>query len=379
MNRSRLLTLVAWMVALLAGMLVFGPSANAEPTPPTPANPEKSITVATRNVTPFVTSEGDRKSGFTIDIVEEIAKRNDWVLKYADYASVADQLKSVGENKADIAAAAISITAERSKDFDFTQPIMSGGPQIMVPAGGMKPSNPGLADFVKLLFSKNVLVWLLAAVAITLIPAHVTWLLERRHPESMVSKSYFPGIFQAFRWGMGAMAGTADDSPRHSAARILAVLWGFVCIIFIAYYTATLSANFTVGKFEALIKSPADLVGKSVCTVAKTTSSKALDRFNVKYDGVAAIDDCYQGLGDDKYEAVVYDAPVLTYYANQIAPGTVELVGGVLQPEDYGLAFRNGSELREDADEALLRMREDGTYSQIKRKWFEADANSSGS
>jgi polar amino acid transport system substrate-binding protein len=359
MKRISSLAIVVWLIAILGGV------------PLTPAHAaERAVTVATRNVTPFVVSDGDRKSGFTIDIVEEIAKRNDWTVNYADFPSVADQLKAVTENRADMAAAAISITAERSRNFDFTQPIMSGGPHIMIPAGVMQPSNPGLKDFVKLLFSKNVMVWLLAAIAITLIPAHITWLLERRHPESMVSKSYFPGIFQAFRWGMGTIAGTADDAPRQAAARILAILWGFISIIFIAYYTATLSANFTVGKFDAQIRSASDLIGKRVCTIANTTSSAALDRYNVRYTAVSAIDDCYAGLKDDKFDAVVYDAPVLSYFASQIAPGTVDLVGSVLQHEDYGIAFRNGSPLREDSDEALLRMREDGTYEQIKRKWF---------
>ncbi len=368
MNKIRSLAIIVWLVAAIAGVPFFSPLANAE---------QKTLTVATRNVSPFIMTDGNLKRGFTVDLMDEIAKRNDWQINWVDYQSVADILKAVKEIRADLGAAAISITSERSKGFDFTQPIYSGGPQIMIPAGQSEPSSPGLEDFLKLLFSKTVLVWLFAAFVITLLPAHILWLLERRHPDSMVSKSYFPGILQAFRWGMGLIAGTSDDSPRNSIARLLAVLWGFVSIIFIAFYTATLSANFTVNKIGSQIDSASDLIGRSVCTIAKTTSSAALDRFGVKYDGVTAIDDCYKGLKDEKYEAVVYDAPVLTYYATQVAPGTVDLVGAVLQHEDYGIAFRNDSPLREAADDALLKMREDGTVSQIKQKWFGADSSNS--
>ena len=67
------------------------------------------------------------------------------------------------DSKADAAAAALSITAERAALFDFSQPTLSGGLQIMVPAGGTERSSPGLVDFLKLLFSKVVLVWLAAA------------------------------------------------------------------------------------------------------------------------------------------------------------------------------------------------------------------------
>jgi polar amino acid transport system substrate-binding protein len=369
MIRFRSLAMVAWLVAAIAGVPFFSPLAGAE---------ERTLTVATRNVTPFVMTDGDLKRGFTIDLTDEIAKRNDWRINWTIYPSVADLLKAITEKRADMGAAAISITAERSMNFDFTQPIMSGGPQIMIPVGTSEPSTPGLVDFLKLLFSKTVLFWLLAAMAISLVPAHIVWLLERRHPESMVAKSYFPGILQAFRWGVGSLAAAADDSPRQSLARLLAVVWGFVCIVFVSYYTATLSANFTVGKIDAQIKGPSDLIGKRVCTIDKTTSSAALDRFGVKYEGVKAIDDCFKGIRDEAFDAVVYDSPVLTYYATQTAPGTVDLVGAVLQPEDYGLAFPNGSPLREDADQALLKIREDGTYGQIKQKWFGTEASTSG-
>jgi ABC-type amino acid transport substrate-binding protein len=48
----------------------------------------------------------------------------------------------------------------------------------------------------------------------------------------------------------------------------------------------------------------------------------------------------------------------------------MELAGPIFQTEDYGIAFPNGSELRKQADSALLSMREDGTYELIKQKWF---------
>ena len=46
------------------------------------------------------------------------------------------------------------------------------------------------------------------------------------------------------------------------------------------------------------------------------------------------------------------------------------MVGTVFQNADYGIAFRNSSELRKQADEALLKMREDGDYELIRDKWF---------
>ena len=85
------------------------------------------VTVATHDLEPFVMTQGAIKSGFTIDLLEAIAKREDWTLSYVDVANVAEQLKAVSDRRVDAAATAISITADRTKDYDFSQPILNSG------------------------------------------------------------------------------------------------------------------------------------------------------------------------------------------------------------------------------------------------------------
>lgn len=364
MRKSLRAVSLAALVA--AGVGLPGLTASAAPGPP----PQRTITVATHDLEPFVMTRGNIKSGFTIDIVDQIAKHGGWNVEYVDVPDVGSQLRSVTENRTDAAAGAISITADRAERFDFSQPILNAGLQIMVPASHAASSSPGLQDFLRLLFSRTMLVWLFAALVLTIVPAHIIWLIERRHSDAMVSRSYFPGIFQSFAWGLGMLAAAADDSPRHWGTRALAVLWAFVSIIFVAYYTATLTANLTVAKFDARISSPSDLVGREVCTVENTTSAAFLNEQGIGFTGVPTIDACYSGLKDDIYEAVVFDAPVLQFYVANEGAGSAALVGTVFQGEDYGIAFRNGSELRKQADSALLLMREDGDYDLIKQKWF---------
>jgi polar amino acid transport system substrate-binding protein len=354
-----------WIVALLLAVIGALPGLVAGATPP-----PRAVIVATHDLTPFVTTDKDIKSGFTIDILDQIAKREDWEITSLDVGSVSEQLKAVSERRADAAAGAISVTAERTQLFDFSQPTLNAGLQIGVPVGAAERSSPGLKDFLTLLFSKSILVWLGAALLLTVIPAHIIWLVERGHSDSMVSRSYFPGIFQAFGWGLGMLGAGADDAPRHWIGRGISLLWGFVAVIFVAYYTATLTANLTVEKFDNQISSPTDLLGKRVCTVAKTTSAAFLATLGVKTDDVSSIDECYNGIRDHKFDAVVFDAPVLQYHAANEGVGSMALVGHVFQPEDYGIAFQNGSDLRKQADSALLSMREDGTFELIRQKWF---------
>lgn len=365
--RLRAVLGVALLVALLAALPGLTSQATAAPAP-------RVVTVATYEIEPFVMTEDGIKTGFTIDLLDAIAKRTGWTYNYVDGQNTKGILEEVTKRRVDAAAAAISITSGRAQVLDFSQPILNAGLQIAVPTGAVARSQPGLVDFLKLLFSKTMAVWLLAALALTVIPAHIIWVLERRHADSMVSKSYFPGIFQAFGWGLGMLAAAPDDAPRHWQSRALGVLWAFVSIIFVAYYTATLTANLTVEKFDAQIASPGDLVGRKVCAVANTTSTSALDDIGVPYTGVPSNTDCYQGLKDGTFEAVVTDAPLLQYWIAHDGAGVAELAGPVFHHEDYGLAFPLNSDLRKQADDALLSIRENGDFDLIKQKWLGEEA-----
>ncbi|WP_422557656.1 transporter substrate-binding domain-containing protein [Gordonia sp. (in: high G+C Gram-positive bacteria)] len=348
---------VMMLVAIWCGV----PVASAAP---------REVSVVTHDLTPFAMTTGAVRSGFAIDLWEEIAKRQQWSTRYVQVNDVDEQLQAVAENRADVAVGAISITAERSRVFDFSQPTLNSGLQIVVPAGAQEASHPGLMSFLDLLFSKSMLVWLFAALMIAIVPAHIAWLLERRHPGSMVDKRYFPGIFQAFGWALGGLTSSNDESPRHWIVRSLATLWAFVGIIFVAFYTATLTASLTVEKFESKVAGPADLFGKQVATVGGTTSAEFLRSLGIAATDMANVDEAFAALRDDGYDAVVFDAPVLQYWVAHDGQGIGVIAGPVFEPEDYGMVFGDGDNLRKQVDDALLMMREDGTYDQIKQKWF---------
>lgn len=347
---------------------------------PAPARAEaRTVTVATHPIDPFVTVHGTDHSGFTVDIWDEIAKREGWTTRFIDTGNVADQLADVANGRADVAAGAVSITSDRERDFDFSEPILGGGLQIMVSSKDDKQSSPGLEEFLHLLASRAVLVWVGTALLLALIPAHILWFFERRDAESGVSRSYFPGIFQSAANVLGSLLTVGDpSSARHWAARLLAIIVAFTGIIFVAFYTATLTSNLTVAKIGSGISGPADLYGKKVLTVGGTTSANYLRTNGIPATEEATPADAFHALGAGGYDALVFDAPVLQYYASHAGSGSVEVTGPVFEDEDYALAFRNGDPLRKQVDEALIAMREDGTYDTIKQKWFGTEQSTAG-
>ena len=354
---------VLLMVAGLGAIPGLTPHARAAP---------RVVTVATYDLEPFVITTGAGvRSGFTTDLLDQIAKRTGWEFSYVDGGSVQGLMTAVAEGRAQMAACNLSITADRLKRFDFSQPIIAAGLQIIVPTDSTKHSQPGLVDFVRLLLSKTMLVWLFAALVLTIVPAHIIWLLERRDPRSEVSKSYFPGIFQAFGWGMGMLARIDGRfATRHWPIRAVSIVWTLVSFIFVAYYTAILTTNLTWEKINSQIASPGDLVGKKVCTVANTTSPAALSEIGVVFTGVPKIEDCYAGMTNHTFDAVVFDAPVLEYYVSHGGAGIATMSGAIFQNEDYGILFPLDSDLVKRVDEALLSVQEDGEYDRLRQKWF---------
>ena len=201
---------VIGVLMILAGFAFLPLTATAQP---------RQVAVAVRTVAPFVMKQDDKMTGFTVELWEEIAKREQWTTRYVEAENVAAQLKDVQERRADVAAGAVSITGERLKSFDFSQPILAGGLQILVPKSSSAATEPTIGNFLPLLFSRAMLFWLLGGLVLALIPAHITWFAERRHPESTVSKSYFPGSFQAFIFSGETLTATQEGAPRHWFSR----------------------------------------------------------------------------------------------------------------------------------------------------------------
>lgn len=346
--------------ALVVVCLVGGASAQGS----------QKLRVATRIVPPFIVEHGGELSGFSAELWAEIARELgvDW--EYAVVESVPDLLGAVRTGRADLAVAAVSITSDRDKEFDFSQPIFDAGLQVLV---SRRASGGGtLWSSVKSLFSPEVRRLLVIMAALVLVGAHLVWLAERRRQsEGLVeTRAYVPGILKGLWWSAATMTTQADEMPRGYAGRLIAVLWMFMSVVVVAVFTAEVTTSLTVRKLQGAIQSADDLPGKRVATVRGSTAESYLRDHNIAPHSVDVIDDAYDALASGAVDAVVYDAPVLLYYCSHDGKGLVDVVGPVFQKEAYGIVVPPGSEWRRPINQVLLALREDGTYDRIYQKWF---------
>jgi polar amino acid transport system substrate-binding protein len=333
-----------------------------------------TLRVATRVVPPFVIQNEDKKlSGFSIDLWNAIVKELGVKSQFLVVDNVKQILAVTQSRRADIGIAAISITSDREKSVDFSQPMFDAGLQILVPDKSNGNSTPSI---LSVLLSPAMLQALGIVALLVLIPSHIVWLVERNHEGGIIeNKHYFPGIFKAVWWAAGTLGAQADEMPRSIPGRLVALLWMFTGLAFIAYFTAIITASMTVSQLQGEINGPDDLPGKKVATIAGSTSEKYLNSRGLKAREYSQFSDAAKALEAGTVQAVVFDSPVLMYYAANGGKDKVHAVGPIFRKESYGISFPTGSPWRRRVNYALLSLKESGNYDEIYSKWFHDSAS----
>lgn len=85
------------------------------------------------------------------------------------------------------------------------------------------------------------------------------------------------------------------------------------------------------------------------------------------------IDNAYLELQTGRVDAAMHDTPNVLYYIKTAGQGRVKAVGEQLMAHEYGIAFPKGSELVPQVNDALAKIKADGRYDDIYRKWFDTE------
>lgn len=124
------------------------------------------------------------------------------------------------------------------------------------------------------------------------------------------------------------------------------------------------------------VKNVEDLKDKVIGVQIGTTSAEAAKKIeNVKqvkeYDTVAQ---ALMDLQNKRIDAVVIDKPVCEYYLSQEG-GSYKKIDANIQKEPTALAFRKEDDkLKDEVNKILEDLKNDGTLSELSKKWFGYDA-----
>ena len=344
----------------------------------TPENPEAdnsladtSLRIVTQRFEPFVIYENQQYKGFSIDLWDAIANQLGISYDLVGVNSVAKLLDEVERGAADVAIAGIGITSQGEETLDFSYPYYESGLQVMVLSQGGEVGR--LFTIVgAVLRSPRLYFGIGVFVLILLVVAHLLWWSEHRH-NSQFPSDYLHGVWEAFWWAAVTVTtvGYGDKVPTRFFGRFFGLVWMFSGYFVFAYFTASIATTFTVQELQGSINGPEDLPGKRIATITNSAAAEYLDlQTNLFFRDYPTREDILAALDDNSVDAIIYDAPVLQYFASHEGQGQYEVVGEVFQKLNYGIALGQDSPYREPVNAALLRLYETGRYDEIYREWF---------
>lgn len=316
---------------------------------------------------PFSYLKNGEPTGFSIDLMRELAERLGREVKFTYVDSFSDMLAAVEAGEVDGAIANISITADREAVIDFSQPYFESGLRIMVSGAATEPS------IWRVILRWDLLVAVVAAFAVLFGMGILMWLVERRK-QPYFDRPAGAAMFPSFWWALNLVVngGFEERVPQSVIGRLLAVIMVVSSLFIVSIFVANITASLTIDAITGSIQSLDDLDGRKVATTSGSTASVLLAERDVQHQALATYAEVIEAFEAGTVEAVVFDGPILAYYVKTGGAGRARLIEREFRPENYGIALPQGSQLREPVNRAILRLKETGAYQAMVTRWFGA-------
>ncbi|NBC23560.1 MAG: transporter substrate-binding domain-containing protein [Gammaproteobacteria bacterium] len=328
-----------------------------------------TLVVGTKESPPFamVDERTGEWSGISIDLWERIALELGYRTEYRSLP-LDELLDSVAAGEIDVALAALTVTANREREADFTHPYYQSNLAIAVPAVQQTQLGAVVAALLSPAFlsALGILLVLLAGVGL------LVWLAERRSNAEEFGGTPIEGLGSGFWWSAVTMTtvGYGDKSPRTLAGRLLALVWMFTSLIIVAGITGAMASAFTVTSLRTSITGPADLPGLRVGTVTGSTSEDYLNGIGARPLAEGRLETALEDLAANRLDAVVYDAPVLDYLIQQRHAGELQILPAEFNKESYAIALTEDTERLEPINLALLEITASADWQAIRRRYL---------
>jgi len=321
-----------------------------------------SLVVGVKHAPPFVIKgENGQWSGITIELWRRIAEEQGFNFQLREY-DLTGLLSAMKNGELDAGIGAITVTATRATQMDFSHPFYTSGLGIALPS---RPANAWLG-LAKGFFTWQFVSAVLALLFLLLMIGVVVWLFEHKSNQQFGGPSV-NGIGSGLWWSAVTMTtvGYGDKAPMTVGGRLVALVWMFASIIIISSFTAAIASSLTVGQLSNSINGPQDLYSVRTGTLAGTSSEEYLKERYINYTPFANVRDGLNALAKGEIDAFVYDQPLLKYLANTEFQGRISVLPNTFRRQDYAIALRQSSPLKESIDQSLLKQLESPAWQKL--------------
>lgn len=327
----------------------------------------EALVVGTREAPPFAFKDEDGSwQGLSIDLWAEVAQELGLDFEFREL-SLQEMFDGLAAGEIDAAVSALTITAERERQVDFTHPFYTSGLGI---ATTRSPDDINWIGVVRSFFSLAFLKVILALALVLLVAGAGAWFFERKRNPDQFGGTPAEGLGAGFWWSAVTMTtvGYGDKAPVTIGGRVVALIWMFASIIIISSFTAAIASSLTVYSMEPTIRGPADLPAYTVAVLDGSTSQEHLGAMGVRTVATASVTDALEALAQGKVDAAVHDRPILKFYSNEV--GGVDVLTPTFVRQDYGIALPRGSALRQRLNVRLLEKIQSSWWEQRHRRYL---------
>ena len=333
--------------------------------------PEKLL-VGTIVAPPFMmkTASG-RWEGLSIELWHAVAKDLEVEYELSEYTSHEQMLVAAKERKLDVVLA-LAQTESHETILDFSNSYYQSGSAIVVPTKSTGYSWFLLSqrlvslNFLKLIFLLGLL-WLTAGA--------IVWLFEQNRNSEMFGGRAVKGIGQGMWWAAVTMTtvGYGDKAPKTLGGRMVALVWMLASIFLIASFTATITTHLTVGELSGKVRGIRDLPDVRVGSVTQSESMSFLVENGIVVASFENEQKGLQSIVENKLDAFVYNEALLKYLVKTEFSARVQILPGIFDHYFIGMAFSQGSRLREPINRALLKVTDSSDWRRLVKRYLGAD------
>lgn len=310
------------------------------------------LIVATKEAPPFAfKDENDQWTGITIELWEAIANKLDLDYEFREY-DLAGVLNAVATGEADVGAAAISVTADRAKNMDFTHTYY--GASLGIATSFKK--NDIWTIITDRVFTWNFISAIFALALVLLFAGAMVWFFERKHNADHFGGKTLHGLGAAFWWSAVTMTtvGYGDKAPVTPAGRVVGLIWMFTSIIIISGFTGAIATALTVGSLTPTVKGPNDLNRVEVGAIKGSVADQFLKEMGIAPEYYENVPQGLQAVDDNKIGAFVNDHAIISYWAGKDFVSKIDVLENTFEPSYLAFALPLDHPKQRDIDLALL-------------------------
>ncbi|KAF5787265.1 putative periplasmic binding protein-like I [Helianthus annuus] len=319
--------------------------------------------------------------GYCIDVFEAAVSLLPYAVprKYILYGdgrmnpSYNSLVNAVAENKYDAAVGDVTITTNRTRIVDFTQPYMESGLVVVV---AVKAAKPTPWAFLK---PFTIQMWLVTG-GFFIFVGSVVWILEHRLNHEFRGPPS-QQVMTIFWFSFSTMFFSHRENTVSTLGRMVLILWLFVVLIINSSYTASLTSILTVQQLTSRIEgidsltSSNEPIGVQDGTFAYNYLVRDLQIAESRIKPLRGEEEYANALRlgpkGGGVAAIVDELPYVELFM-RYTKCEFRIVGQEFTKSGWGFAFQRDSPLAVDLSTAILQLSENGELQRIHDKWLAA-------